>query len=523
MTSAPALHSLLDASARRTPGKTAVREPSGQAITYSELTALSDRTRDYFQGLGISAGDRVGIYLPKTIDSVAGLFGVLKCGAAYVPIDPGSPSWRAAYILSDCAVKAVIVDEGCQAGLEEEFAKLGAPLPTRLTLTEVGGGAGLTAALDRAGVSAAPKAEASVVPGLDALAYLLYTSGSTGKPKGVMLTHRAAISYVDWCTEVFAPTPTDIFSSHAPFHFDLSILDLYVPLKHGACVVLIGEDLGKEPLALAPMIAEQRITVWYSTPSILNMLTQFGKLERQDLSALRLVLFAGEVFPVSQLRALKRILFHPRYCNLYGPTETNVCTWQEIPATVPEERTEPYPIGKTCSHLRSRVVDLDDREVPLGEEGELLISGPGVMTGYWNLAERNAAAFLVDPDGTKWYHTGDLVVEEADGTYLFHGRHDRMVKRRGYRIELGEIEAGLARHPDVGEVAVVAVPDPASGVKITAFLAARGETRPGLIQLKRFAVEVLPRYMAPDAYVWLNAVPRTSTDKTDYQALKARA
>jgi acyl-coenzyme A synthetase/AMP-(fatty) acid ligase len=288
-------------------------------------------------------------------------------------------------------------------------------------------------------------------------------------------------------------------------------------------VVLIGEDLGKEPLALAPMIAAQGITIWYSTPSILNMLTQYGRLEQHDLSALRLVLFAGEVFPVPQLRALKRIVQHPRYWNLYGPTETNVCTAQEIPAVVPDDRLEPYPIGQTCSHLRSRVVDLDDQEVPRGEEGELLISGPGIMTGYWNLPERNAAAFLVDPDGTRWYHTGDLVVEEEDGTYLFHGRRDRMVKRRGYRIELGEIEAGLARHPDVGEVAVVAVPDPASGVRITAFLVARGETRPGLIALKRYAVEVLPRYMAPDAYVWLDAVPHTSTDKTDYQALKARA
>ena len=514
--SSATLAALFERTATRHPARPAAVEPAGGTVGYAQLEVLSGRVRDWLVQQGVAPGDRVGLHLRKSIDSLAAVLGALRAGAVYVPVDPHSPASRAATIFQDCLVRLVLVEQSAALALRTELTTLGHQ-PPMLEIVCAPGGAGIARAVGT------PPVVATVGCGPDDLAYILYTSGSTGKPKGVMLTHRAAISYVDWCTEVFAPTPTDIFSSHAPFHFDLSILDLYVPLKHGACVVLIGEDLGKEPLALAPMIAEQRITVWYSTPSILNMLTQFGKLERQDLSALRLVLFAGEVFPVSQLRALKRILIHPRYCNLYGPTETNVCTWQEIPTTVPEERTEPYPIGKTCSHLRSRVVDLDDREVPLGEEGELLISGPGVMTGYWNLAERNAAAFLVDPDGTKWYHTGDLVVEEADGTYLFHGRRDRMVKRRGYRIELGEIEAGLARHPDVGEVAVVAVPDPASGVKITAFLAARGEARPGLIQLKRFAVEVLPRYMAPDAYVWLNAVPRTSTDKTDYQALKARA
>ena len=514
--SSPTLAALFERTATRDPGRPAAVEPAGGTIDYAALELLSGRVRDWLVHHGVAPGDRVGLHLPKSIDSLAAVLGALRAGAVYVPVDPQSPPARAATIFQDCLVRVVLVEQSAAPALRAELALLGHQ-PDMLEIVGAASGAGIGQA-----VGAAP-ARPTIERGPDDLAYILYTSGSTGKPKGVMLTHRAAISYVDWCTDIFAPTPDDIFSSHAPFHFDLSILDLYVPLKHGARVVLIGEDLGKEPLALAPMIAEQRITVWYSTPSILNMLTQYGKLDRQDLSALRLVLFAGEVFPVPQLRAVKRIVAHPRYCNLYGPTETNVCTWQEIPTVVPEERTEPYPIGKTCSHLRSRVVDLDEREVPRGEEGELLISGPGIMTGYWNLPERNAAAFLDDPDGTRWYHTGDLVVEEADGTYLFHGRRDRMVKRRGYRIELGEIEAGLARHPDVGEVAVVAVPDPASGVRITAFLVARGENRPGLIQLKRFAVEVLPRYMAPDAYAWLDAVPQTSTDKTDYQALKARA
>jgi acyl-coenzyme A synthetase/AMP-(fatty) acid ligase len=149
------------------------------------------------------------------------------------------------------------------------------------------------------------------------------------------------------------------------------------------------------------VIAEKRISVWYSTPSILSLLAQYGKLARHDYSALRYVFFAGEVFPVPQLRAIKAAWSHPRYFNLYGPTETNVCTYYEVPAEIPAERTEPFPIGKTCEHLECKVVDLDGSTVSPGDEGELVVKGPGVMVGYWNLAEQNAAAFLVDPDGTR--------------------------------------------------------------------------------------------------------------------------
>ncbi|HXF94912.1 MAG TPA: amino acid adenylation domain-containing protein, partial [Gemmatimonadales bacterium] len=446
--------------------------------------------------------------------------GALKAGAAYVPVDPASPPARAAYILRDCEVRAALVERALLPPLEAELARSGG-MPETLELDGVGGGEALARALDGEGVPAVPDRAGTVVPPLDALAYLLYTSGSTGKPKGVMLSHRAALSFVDWCSEVFEPTERDCFSSHAPFHFDLSILDLYVSLKHGARLVLIGEELGKEPQALAPVIAERGITVWYSTPSILSLLGQYGKLERHDLSALRLVLFAGEVFPVPALRALTRQLPHPRYFNLYGPTETNVCTYAEIPLPVPDDRTEPYPIGVTCSHLASRVVDAEGRDVPAGAEGELVIAGPGIMSGYWNLPERNVQAFLVDDAGRRWYRTGDLVVETGGGVYRFHGRRDRMVKRRGYRIELGEIEAGLAGHPAIREVAVVAVPDEASGVRITAFLSCRDAVRPTIIELKRFCLERLPRYMAPDQFRFLAALPRTATDKVDYQALKA--
>jgi amino acid adenylation domain-containing protein len=324
------------------------------------------------------------------------------------------------------------------------------PPPALLLLDEAGGGAGLQAALDRAQAETPAPLAASARPEPDALAYILYTSGSTGVPKGVMLSHRAGASFVHWCSEVFDPRPEDRFSSHAPLHFDLSILDVYLPLKHGAALVLVGEETGKAPARLAPLIAERRISVWYSTPSILSLLAQYGRLEALDLTALRLVLFAGEVFPVKHLRALKKLLPAPRYFNLYGPTETNVCTFYEVPpGPVPEARHEPYPIGKACSHYETLVVDEAGRPALGGADGELCAAGPGVMQGYWNLPEPSARAFIDDGSGRRWYRTGDVVTTDAEGNYLYLSRRDRMVKRRGYRVELGEIEAGLYRHAAV--------------------------------------------------------------------------
>jgi amino acid adenylation domain-containing protein len=382
-----------------------------------------------------------------------------------------------------------------------------------------GGGGPLGATLAELDATAPAAPVPTIASAPDDLAYILYTSGSTGRPKGVMLTHRNATSFVGWCSETFAPVASDVFSSHAPFHFDLSILDIYTPLAHGATLVLIPEDTGKEPMALAELIARERITVWYSTPSILSLLVEYGKLETRDCSSLRTVLFAGEVFPVVHLRALKVRWPWPRYCNLYGPTETNVCTWYEVPAIIPPERTEPYPIGRVCSHLEGVVVDATGEPVAEGQEGELCIRGAGVTQGYWNLAEQTARAWLERPDGGRWYRTGDLVAAEPGGDLRFLGRNDRMVKKRGYRVELGEIEAGLYRHPAVREAAVVAVPDAEAGLRIRAHLVTRDGERISIIELKRFCGTLLPKYMIPDAFSFHAELPRTSTDKTDYQRL----
>ncbi len=508
------------ASARRAPHAVAVVEPGQGSIGYGDLDALSDRMRDRLAALGVVRGDRVGLYLHKSIDSVATLLGVLKAGAAYVPVDPGAPAQRGAYILHNCAVAAVVVEAGLADKLGVELAALGAAPPMIVVDGSSHAGAGLCTALDSADAKAKAQPTATVDSAPDDLAYILYTSGSTGKPKGVMLSHENAVSFVDWCSESFTPGATDRFSSHAPFHFDLSILDIHVCLKHGATLVLIAEDASKDAPRLAQLIANEKISIWYSAPSILALLAQFGNLARHDYSALRQVLFAGEVFPVKHLRALTELVPHPRYFNLYGPTETNVCTYHEILLPVPPERTTPYPIGKVCSHLRGRVVDDHGVDVTRGSEGELCIAGAGVMQGYWALPEQTAKGFFVAPDGTRWYRTGDIVIEDQDGCYTYRGRRDRMVKRRGYRVELGEIESGLYRHPNIKEAAVVAFADEHEGVSIKAFLSAREAKRPSLIEIKRFCADNLPLYMIPDTFAWFDSLPKTSTDKIDYQRLK---
>lgn len=512
------LHAVLATGAAADPNKLAVIHPGRAELTYAELAALSDRLCDRLRSLGVTEGDRVGLYLHKSVDAVVGIFGILKAGAAYVPVDPDAPPERCAYVLADCSVKAVICERDLAAAVEPELAALGAA-PLLLLLDDAPTGPRLATLL---GASAPAGANVPTIADSERLAYILYTSGSTGRPKGVMLSHRAALSFVDWCSDTFEPRPGDRFSSHAPFHFDLSIHDIYVPLKHGATLVLVDEGTGKEPLSLAALIAEQGITVWYSTPSILNVLAQYGKLQRHDFSALRLVLFAGEVFPVPQLRRLKESWHGMRYFNLYGPTETNVCTYYEIPAQISPDRKEPFPIGRTCEHLRSRVVE-GDEDVAQGTEGELVIAGPGVMSGYWNLPDLNDRAFLVDGTGERWYRTGDIVIEDASGDYIFHGRRDRMVKRHGYRIELGEIEAALARHPAVAEVAVAGIASGGSAVRIQAFLTVRDTSVPSIIDLKQFCVSTLPRYMVPDGFTFLDAIPRTSTDKIDYRRLAGSA
>lgn len=494
----------LEAGASRHPDRTAIVDSHRNTITYGELNRHADSFAAFLRTEGVKPGDRVGVVLPKSIEAITAFFGIMKAGAAYVPVDYTAPADRCQRILGDCQVRAVVVDSVCLDVIPESAAA---------TVIGVGRFRSITKA---------PGAPVPFARKASDLAYILYTSGSTGMPKGVMLTHDNAISFVEWASDALQPHERDRFSSHAPFHFDLSILDIYLCIKHGAELHLVSEELGKNPKDLAAFIEERQLSVWYSTPSILTLLVQFGNLDGRDYSHLRIVLFAGEVFPVKHLRALQQLLPHPAYFNLYGPTETNVCTFARIPATIPDAREAPYPIGHPCTHCEALVLDVDGREVPPGGEGLLYISGRSVFPGYWNRPAENAAVFL-DRENARWYNTGDVVRWSADEGFIYVGRKDRMVKRRGYRIELGEIERALYLHAKLREVAVVSFATD-SGVEIVACLStSAGGDRPSIIDLKTFCKAKLPAYMSPDRFVFFDRLPRTSTDKVDYQALMQSA
>jgi amino acid adenylation domain-containing protein len=519
------LSRLLDEAAARRPDRRAVEDERGAGLSYRELLRAADRVATRLSRWGAGRGDRVGLWLPKGIESVTAVHGILRSGAAYVPVDPTSPAVRGAGILAAAGVKAVIVAAGLAPALREAWPG-GGPLP-RLIIT--GEGTMTSASLapgnapwDEVMTDDAP----SPLPTThdeDDLAYILFTSGSTGQPKGVMLSHANALSFLDWCRGALGPWPDgDRFASHAPLHFDLSVFDLFAGCQNAATLVLVGEALGKDPGRLGDYLAERRLDVWYSAPSILALLAEHGGVDRPGFPAPRLVLFAGEVFPIGSLRRLRSVWPQARMWNLYGPTETNVCTAYPIPESIPAGRDEPYPIGRVCPPLCARVVDSQGRFVPPGTIGELVIAGPGVMRGYFGQPELTEAAFLHGDDGTRWYRTGDLVSDEGSGCFAFHGRRDRMVKRRGYRIELGEIESTFYRHEGVDRAGVVARSEE-TGVAIKAFVALKPGQKKSIIAMKRHCTMYLPHYMVPDTITFLDGLPVTSTDKVDYQRLKSLA
>jgi amino acid adenylation domain-containing protein len=508
----------LEISSSRFPERIAVVDPDGSSCTYRELDDRANRIAGMLRARGVAPGDRVGVLLPKSAAAVTAFFGIMRASAAYVPVDYAAPSDRNRSILDDCKVRALFLDPSCIDVLRD-----GLPNVETAILVDRNAGA---AAVDGPGrlswrdaLAHAPDRHEGEKD-VDTLAYILYTSGSTGMPKGVMLTHRNAVSFVDWCSSVFNPVETDRFSSHAPFHFDLSILDIYLSVKHGSTLFLISEDLGKNPKHLAKFIESKELTIWYSTPSILSLLAQFGDLESCDCESLRLVLFAGEVFPVKHLRHISELWPQAAYYNLYGPTETNVCTFARIPMPIPPDRQIPYPIGEPCAHCVSMVLDEPGaEEVARGAEGLLHISGQSVFPGYWNRPVENGAAFF-ERRGVRWYNTGDVVREDRETGFIYLGRRDRMVKRHGYRIELGEIERCLYQNGAIVEAAVVAESDVNAGVKILAYLTPREGQRPSIISLKMFCASNLPAYMNPDVFILVETLPRTSTNKVDYQSLK---
>ena len=522
------LPQLLTASAARHPGSDAVRHGDAR-VTYAELDERSGRLAATLVDLGVRRGDRVGFFFPKSIPSIVTIFGILKAGGVYVPIDPASPAERVAYVARNCGIRHLVT------------------LRERLPLLEVAFAAGAPGELEAVIlVDEVPAADEAHTPrcatqlmewcrvldhsaiqadlGVDSdLAYILYTSGSTGEPKGVMISHRAALTFIEWTRAEFDVTSRDIVSSHAPLHFDLSILDVFTTIAAGATIVLVPDRLSTFPVRLAEFIRTQRISVWYSVPSALTLMLQRGKFADFPYPDLRVLLFAGEVFPIKFVQQLRRAVT-ARLCNLYGPTETNVCTWYEVTER-DLSREVPLPIGKAITNYDVFAVSPEGARVGAGEgEGELFARGPGLMSGYWGDRERSERVLRLNPVTShlpveRVMATGDIVTVDEHGDFLFVGRRDSMIKSRGYRIELGEVEAALLRCPGVREAGVVAVPDPLLTNRLKAFISAEETVTLATPAVLEFLRSVLPPYMVPEHIEIMAELPKTSTGKLDRQTL----
>ncbi|OTA21504.1 putative hybrid non-ribosomal peptide-polyketide synthetase [Xenorhabdus beddingii] len=507
----------LDNTTARNPGARAVVDSDGSAISYAELSSAADNVAAFLHRKGVVAGDRVGLFMHKSSRTLAAIFGILRLGATYVPTDVNSSGLRASTVFRDCDVRIIFTDPESASHLIQAAPELGSRVVVMQPHhKELNGTREERQTLD---IRHGEKPDSSYprsMPDADRLAYILYTSGSSGTPKGVAISHRNAVSFVEWASALFNVTEEDQVSSHAPFHFDLSIFDIYVSVKNGACIHLIDADLAASPRHLATFISNREITVWYSAPAILGMLAEQHKAGSPTHNRLRLVLFAGEVFPVTKLRKLMHLWPEPTYYNLYGPTETNVCTVYQVPAFMPINRIEPLSIGHPCDHCETIVVDEHLQPVPDGEPGLLCVAGPSVFTGYWNAPEKTTQR-IFHLDNKRWYNTGDRVRSSPEG-YIFMGRLDRMIKRQGYRIELDEIESCLMAHPELTTCAVVSSENDGN-TTITAFLVAC-DSLISPMDLSRFCYERLARYMVPDHFSYLPDLPRTSTGKTNYQLLE---
>ena len=507
------LHGLARASAEERPDAAAVADAEG-TLTYAELDVTSGRIATALRELGVQPGDRVALAAEKSRASVAALYGIMRAGAAYVPIDPLAPAKRSAGIINDARCSAVCVDGGA-AGLLAGGFEGGAPPMVGLARDVPG------AAIDASEIERLAPDETTRGNESD-LAYLLYTSGSTGVPKGVMLTHRNALSFVEWTVDRFGVGSDDRLSSHAPFHFDLSVFDLYGAALAGACVDLLSSSERSFGADMARAISSRGISVMYAVPSALVLLCDAA--DAAELEGLRVVLFAGEVFPMKHLRRLRALVPHAVLGNLYGPTETNVCTYHVVPEALPDD-DKPLPIGKACENQEVFALDESLQPVDHGGVGELWVRGPTVMKGYWGDDERSARVLQQNPLHDRFpdptYRTGDLVRRMPGEIFEFLGRRDHQIKVRGYRIELGEIEAALTSHPAVREAAVVAIPDERAGALLVAFVTATEALDD--LALKKHCRERVPRYMIPTTLIFRDELPHTSTGKVDRQALTVAA
>ncbi len=509
---------------------------SALALTYGELASRAGRLACLLAGLGVGPEQVVGICVEPSFDLLVGLLGILKAGGAYLPLDPSHPRDRQARILADAAARVILADAPAVERLQGLGGRvlLASPAWLAVAAPEPGGEGGPATA--ERGVPPPPPA-----PRPDNAAYVLYTSGSTGAPKGVVAVHRAVVNRLRF--QVAADlAPGARVLQRTRLAFDVSVVELFAPLWMGGTVVLAEAARRQEAGYLAGLLEAEQVTNANAPPALLPALLAEEALGR--CRSLRRMVTGGERVPADLLPLFEsamataqaaRTAPRPLLVSRYGPTEATV-SMTEWSGRAAACIGPTVPLGWPIGGARLYVLGRDRREMPPGAPGELCIAGLCLARGYLGRPDLTAAAFVPDPfagsggeAGGRLYRTGDLARWRADGVIEFLGRIDRQVKIRGFRVELGEVEAVLARHPEVGEVAVVDRDEPATGGKRLVAYVVRRAT-PGLApapldprQLRAFVAAQLPPYMVPAAYVTLERLPLTANGKLDRRALPAPA
>ncbi len=494
------IHELFEEQARRTPDAVAVVH-AGQRLTYGELDARANQVAHHLRGRGVGPEDRVALCMERCPELLAAFFGILKAGAAYVPLDPTHPAERLRYMLEDSGA-SLLVTRG------EVLGRLPEARPPLLEVDR------MAAELARE-PREAPRS--GVTP--ENLAYVYYTSGSTGRPKGVAMHHYGPANYFAWGSRAYGGAHlrgAPVFSSMA---VDLTLAN-FIPLFAGGPVELLPEEPGVEPLADAlrrgPGFGMIKIT-----PTHLSLLNPMLSAGEAAAAAATLVIGADNLM-YEPTRFWRRAAPGVRLLNEYGPTETVVgCSLFEIPADAPDEGR--VPIGRPIWNITMYVLDPWMRPLPPGIPGELYIGGVGVARGYLGRPALTAGKFVPDPfstaPGARLYRTGDRARMRSDGNLEFLGRLDFQVKIRGYRVETGEVEGVLAAHPGVRDALVLARPDAAGDLRLVAYVVPRAPAAPTHDELRRWLRERLPEHMVPGAFVSLPELPTGSTGKVDRSAL----
>lgn len=489
------LHALFEAQAARTPDAIAV-DHEGVALSYAALDAQANAVASVLLTHGVGPGDLVGLFVERSPRMLVALLGVLKAGAAYVPMDPGYPTERLAFMLEDSAASLVITERSLASQLPASRA---------------------TVVLVEDALAGAPGAQPRPDVRPDDLAYVIFTSGSTGRPKGVEVPHRAAVNFLSAVACTPGMTAGDTICAVTTLSFDIAVLELLLPLTVGARIALAGRETAADGVALARLLETSGSTVMQATPATWRLLLEAGW---RGQSGLR-ILSGGEA--LSRDLADQLLQRGDEVWNLYGPTETTV--WSTVERVAAGD--EPISIGRPIGNTEIYVVDARMQPLPAGVPGELLIGGLGMARGYLARPELTAEKFIPDPfsqrSGARLYRTGDLARWRRDGRLEVVGRVDHQVKLRGFRIELGEIECALVEHPDVHQAVVTCREDRPGDKRLVAYvvLVDAARTTTTAPALRTFVKARLPEYMVPSACVVLERLPLTPNGKIDRRNLPA--